>query len=197
MRLQGKSSLPDGHGPVAAFDPQAGQYRLYAVDQEGDQILRYQQTFDGSSFQPPSPYLTRADAEVDSIDQLYLDFDLYALADGELQRYTYGRRDWMWMPADLGGTDYRLLGGSGSRTNDGRLYLYDAAGTQVIGLAKVDGEVIGRWTPDAESRALEDVRGMYIVEGGLSKKGKRKNDTLVWITPEAIHRAKLGLPTAD
>ncbi len=194
LRLQGEPTLPQGHGPVAAFGSEVGQYRLYVADRSGDQILRYQQTFDGSSFQPPSPYLERSETVTGDVKQLYLDFDLYTLADGEPQRYSYGRRDWMWMPDDVGGTDYRLLGGSGTSSNAGRLYLYDAAGPQIIGMAKADGSILGRWTPDVGSSALDDVRGMYVVEGGVSKKGKRKADTLVWITPDAIHRAKLGLP---
>jgi hypothetical protein len=39
---------------------------------------------------------------------------------------------------------------------------------------------------------MDDVRGMYVIEGGLNKKGtKRKNDVLVWITPSGIYRTTL------
>jgi hypothetical protein len=39
---------------------------------------------------------------------------------------------------------------------------------------------------------MDDIRGMYIVEGGLTKKGdKRRNDKLIWITPTGIYQANL------
>lgn len=194
LRLQDEPALPDERGPVAAYDPQVGHYRLYAVDAARHQIIRYQQGFDGSSFTPPSPYLERADTWVDGIEQLYLDFDLYALAAGELRRYAYGKRDWMWMPVDASGTDYRLITGSGRDSSDGRLYLYDAANARIVALAKSDGSALGQWSMDGENSELIDVRGMYAIEGGVSKKGIRKNDTLVWVTPGSIYEAKLLMP---
>jgi hypothetical protein len=193
LQLGGMSTLPAGHGPVAAFDAGIGTYRLYVVDRGGDQVLRFQQTFDGSSFLPPSPYLTRADAAVDSIEQLHLDFDLYALARGEVQRYRYGRRDWLWIPQDIGSADVRLLAGSGRGSSDGRLYLYDAAGRRIVGMGKADGKVLGTWSVDADRDELDDVRGMYVIEGGLNRRGVRKSDTLVWATPGAIYEASLKL----
>jgi hypothetical protein len=178
---------------VAAFDAGTGTYRLYVVDRGADQVLRFQQTFDGSSFLPPSPYLTRADAAVDDIEQLHLDFDLYALARGEVQRYRYGRRDWLWIPQDIGSGDVRLLAGSGRGSSEGRLYLYDAAERRIVGMAKADGKALGTWSVDGDRDELEEVRGMYVIEGGLNRRGVRKSDTLVWATPGAIYEASLKL----
>jgi len=197
LRLAGVPALPAGHGPVAVFDPPVGTYRLYVVDPGGDQVLRFQQTFDGSSFLPPSLYLTRADAAVDAIEQLHLDDDLYALAQGEIQRYRYGQRDWLWLPQDLGSRDIRLLAGSGDAASDGRLYLYDAADSRILGLAKADGKVLGTWSVGEGRDELDDVRGMYVVEGRLNRRGVRRSDTLVWVTPEAMYEASLPLPAGS
>jgi hypothetical protein len=194
LQLGDMPTLPAGHGPVAAFDPQVGEYRLYVVDRGGDQLLRFQQTFDGSSFLPPSLYLTRPDPAVDGIDRLHLDFDLYALARGEIQRYRYGRRDWLWIPQAVGGADFRLLTGSGREANDGRLYLYDVAGQRIVGFTKTDGKVLATWSAGEGRGELDDVRGMYVVEGGLNRKGVRRSDTLVWVTPRAMYEASLKLP---
>lgn len=197
LKLGDMPVLPAGHGPVAAFDPPVGEYRLYVVDRGSDQLLRFQQTFDGSSFLPPSPYLTRPDPAVDDIDRLHLDFDLYALAHGEIQRYRYGRRDFLWIPQDVGGADFRLLAGSGRDASDGRLYLYDAAGRRVVGFTKADGKVLATWSVAEGRDELDDVRGMYVVEGGLNRKGVRRSDTLVWITPQAMYEASLQLPAGS
>jgi streptogramin lyase len=194
LQLGDMASLPAGHGPAAAFDPEVGEYRLYVVDRGGDQVLRFQQTFDGGTFLSPSPYLIRPDPAVDGIDRLHLDFDLYALARGEIQRYRYGRRDFLWIPQDVGGADFRLLAGSGRDTSDGRLYLYDAADRRIVGFTKADGKVLATWSVDEGHDVLEDVRGMYVVEGGLNRKGVRRRDTLVWVTPQAMYEASLKLP---
>ena len=57
----------------------------------------------------------------------------------------------------------------------------------------MDGSYLGQWLTAGDGGEMDDVRGMYVIEGGTTKKGKRKNDTLVWITPEAMYRATLTL----
>ena len=121
--------------------------------------MRYQQTFDGSSFQEPSPYLASQAAEVADFEQLYIDFDVYALFENTLRRHTYGRYDGNFaldLPpddADLRpGHDYRLVDGSGRASSDGRVYLYDALHGRVVGFSKVDGSYLGQWLPAGDGR---------------------------------------------
>ena len=38
---------------------------------------------------------------------------------------------------------------------------------------------------------MDDVRGMYVIEGGTNKNGRRRDDTLVWVTPKGVYRALL------
>ncbi len=200
LALQGRSGFEADHGDVEAYDPTVGEYRMYVAEPDFNQIMRYQQTFDGSSFQEPSPYLASQAAEVAQFDQLYIDFDVYALFQNSVRRHTYGRWDGNFSidlpPDDLDlrpGHAYRLLDGSGRSSSDGRIYLYDALHGRVVGFSKVNGNYIGQWLPAGEGGEMEDVRGMYVIEGGTTKKGKRKNDTLVWVTPDAIYRTTLAV----
>ncbi len=200
LSLQGRSGFEANHGDVEAYDPLVGEYRMYVAEPDFNQIMRYQQTFDGSSFQEPSPYLASQAAEVADFEQLYIDFDVYALFENTLRRHTYGRWDGNFAidlpPDDVDlrpGHDYRLLDGSGRSSSDGRVYLYDALHGRVVGFSKVDGSYIGQWLPPGEGGEMDDVRGMYVIEGGTTKKGKRKNDTLVWITPEAMYQTTLAV----
>ncbi len=198
LSLQGRAGFEADHGDVEAYDPALGEYRLYVVEPSLNQIMRYQQTFDGSSFVDPSPYLASPTAEVADFEQLYIDFDAYALFQNTVRRHTYGKYDGTFDiadPPDDGdlrpGHDYHLLDGSGRSNTDGRVYLYDALHGRVIGFSKVDGRYLGQWLPPGDGGEMNDVGGMYVIEGGTTKKGKRKDDSLVWVTPEALYQATL------
>jgi hypothetical protein len=196
--LQGGSALGADHGDVEAYDG-VGEYRLYVAEPSLNQIMRYQQTFDGSAFSPPTPYLASQTAEVGDFEQLYIDFDVYALFDNTVRRHEYGRWDGDFLPelppddGDLRpGHDYRIMAGSGRASTMGRMYIYDAKHGRVVGFSKVDGSYIGQWLPSGGGSEMDDIRGMYVIEGGLNKKGTtRKNDTLVWVTPKGVYQATL------
>ena len=200
LTLQGRAGFEADHGDVEAYDPAVGDYRMYVAEPSFNQIMRYQQTFDGSSFQEPSPYLASQATEVAAFEELYIDFDVYTLFENTLRRHVYGRWDGNFaiaLPpddADLRpGHDYRLLDGSGRSTSNGRAYLYDALHGRVVGFSKVDGSYLGQWQPPGEGDEMDDVRGMYVIEGGMVRKGKRKDDTLVWVTPAGLYRTTLTL----
>ncbi len=53
------------------------------------------------------------------------------------------------------------------------------------------------WSVDEGRDELDDVRGMYVVEGGLNRRGVRRSDTLVWVTPQAMYEANLPLPAGS
>jgi hypothetical protein len=200
LTLQGRAGFEADHGDVEAYDPAVGDYRMYVAEPSFNQIMRYQQTFDGSSFQEPSPYLASQATEVAAFEELYIDFDVYTLFENTLRRHVYGRWDGNFaiaLPpddADLRpGHDYRLLDGSGRSSSNGRAYLYDALHGRVVGFSKVDGSYLGQWQPAGEGDEMDDVRGMYVIDGGVVRKGKRKDDTLVWVTPAGLYRTTLTL----
>jgi hypothetical protein len=201
ITLQGGSPtfLP-GHGDVEAYDPDFGDYRMYVVEPELNQVMRYQQTFDRSAFSPPSPYLASQTAEVADFVQLYIDFDVYALIDNTLRRHTFGKYDGAFALGDppdgddlRRGSDYQIVAGSGTSATNGRVYLYDSRHDRIVGFSKADGSYLGQWAPKIGGTEMADIRGMYVIPGDVNKKGKRKDDTLVWITPDGVFRAVLPI----
>jgi len=201
ITLRGRSGFEANHGDIEAYDPPGSRslYRLYVAEPSLNQIVRYRQTFDGSGFDQPDSLLASQSAEVARYDQLYIDFDVYALFDDTLRRHRYGKYDGRFALADLPddgdlrpGHEYRLVDGSGNATSMGRAYLYDARHGRIVGFDKEDGSYIGQWSPKGDGGEMDDIRGMYVVEGGLTKKGdRRRNDKLIWITPTGIYQANL------
>ena len=198
LTLQGVPTFGEDHGDVAAYSPSTGGYRLYVAEPSRNQIMRYQQTLDGSAFSPPSSYLATPSAEVADFGQIYVDFDVYALLDNTLRRYRLEKYDGGFAlddPPDAGdirpGHDYQLVAGSGSAATGGRAYLYDALHGRVVGFAKADGAYIGQWAPGPDEHPMKDVRGMYVIPGKVTKK-QREPDTLVWITPQGIYSSVLA-----
>ena len=78
LTLQGRANFESDHGDVEAYDG-VGDYRMYVAGPSRNQVMRYQQTLDGSAFSEPSPYLASQTAEVADFEQIYIDFDVYAL----------------------------------------------------------------------------------------------------------------------
>jgi hypothetical protein len=149
------------HGDVEAFDDPNG-YRLYVVEPSLNQILRYQPTFDRSSFSPPTDYLYAGGDEVSRIRELYIDFDLYALVTGDagsendVHKYESGRFNGLFTlarppdEADLRpGFDWVAVTGTGTDAG-GRLYLYDAKWDRIVAFDKTNGAYLGQWQPGPE-----------------------------------------------
>jgi hypothetical protein len=200
ITLRGSSGFEKDHGDVEAYDPGANiSYRLYVAEPSLNQIIRYAQTADGSAFGAPTPYLASPSSDVADYDQLYVDWDVYALFDNTLRRHRYQKYDGTFTLDELPddgdvrpGHEFVMVDGSGRASTNGRVYLYDARHQRIVGFDKSDGDYLGQWTPRGDGGEMDDVRGMYVIEGGLNKKGKRKNDALVWITPDGLYRTTLA-----
>jgi hypothetical protein len=203
VTLRGRTGFEKDHGDVEAYKPSGSYWRMYVAEPSLNQIMSYRQTFDGSSFDEPSSWLVSPSSDVADFDQIYIDFDVYALFNDSLRRYQYGKWDGNFQLQELPddgdlrpGHDYRMVDGSGSGSpaSMGRAYLYDAKHGRIVGFSKVDGSYLGQWSPRGEGGEMDDVRGMYVVPGGLNKKGtKRKADQVVWVTPEGIYRTTLTI----
>jgi hypothetical protein len=202
ITLRGRDGFEADHGDVEAYDPTVGSYRLYVVEPSGDQIVRYQQSFDGTEFLEPDDYLATPTSDVAGYRDLYMDFDVYALLPETVQRYISGHPDSGFVlgtpPTSPTGQvpDYRLIDGSGRATSLGRLYLYDAASARIVGFSKVDGRHLGTWVAGAGE--MDDIGGMFVIEGGTNEKvTQRRDDTIVWVTPEGVYRAVLTMPGGE
>jgi hypothetical protein len=202
INIRGRAGFEEDYGDVEAYDPPVGTYRIYVAEPSLNQIMKYTQDLDGSSFAAPAPWLSSPSAEVADIDQIYIDYDIYTLfEDDELRRYEYGKWDGSFALGDLPddadlrpGHDFIMVEGSGSAASMGRAYLYDAKYGRIVGFDKTDGSYIGQWFPENGGTEMADVRGMYVIEGGRNKKlTKRKNDQLVWVTPDGIYKTTLAI----
>jgi hypothetical protein len=201
VTLQGDPTFSEDHGDVAAYRLSTGGYMLYVAEPSKNQVIRYQPTLDGSSFSP-SDYLTTPSAEVTDFGQLYVDFDVYASFEDSVRRYQRGKYDGAFMleePPDAGdlrpGHEYQRMAGAGTSNTEGRLYLYDAQHQRVVGYSKTDGSYLGQWAPDIEDESMDDLRGMYVIPGKVTRRKKqetRKPDTLVWVTPNGLYKAVLA-----
>jgi hypothetical protein len=126
---------------------------------------------------------------------------VYTLFDNTLRRYGFGKWEGSFSLAELPddadlrpGHDFTMVDGSGTAGSLGRVYIYDALHGRVVGFSKADGSYIGQWLPAGDGTEMDDVRGMYVIEGGLNNKGnKRRPDQLVWITPTGIYRTTLAV----
>jgi hypothetical protein len=202
ITLQGSPTFAEDHGDVAAYTPSTGGYRLYVADPAQNQVMRYQQTLDGSAFSEPSGYLTTPSAEVADVGQLYVDFDVYALIEDTVRRYEGGKYDGAFMlaePRDIEdlrpGHAYVRMAGAGTANSGGNLYLYDEVHHRIVGFEKSDGSYLGQWLPGEDGPQMDDLRGMYVIPGKVVKKRRqetREPDTLVWMTPEGIYRSVLA-----
>ena len=200
ITLRGATGFEKDHGDIEAYDPGANiAYRLYVAEPALNQIMRYAQSRDRSAFEDGTPYLASQSSDVADYDQLYVDWDVYALFDNTLRRHRYQKYDGTFALDELPddgdirpGHDYSMVDGSGRAASDGRVYLYDAKHRRIVGFNKSDGSYLGQWSPRGDGGEMDDVRGMYVIEGGLNKKGKRKNDALIWITPDGLYRATLA-----
>jgi hypothetical protein len=201
VTLQGEPTFAEDHGDVAAYMPSTGGYRIYVIDPGQNQVMRYQQTLDGSSF-VGSGYLATPSSEVADFAQLYVDYDVYALIEDSVRRYHIEKYDGAFMldePPDAEdlrpGHEYQRMTGRGTAGTDGRLYLYDAEHGRVVGFSKADGSYVGQWAPSIDDESMEDLRGMYVIPGKVTRKKKqetREPDTLVWVTPRGVYRAVLA-----
>lgn len=200
LSFQGGSQWGKDHGDIATFPSINDGYRLYVVEPSQGQILRYQQTFDFSSFQVPSGYLVTKSDEVGQLKQLHIDSDVFGLVGNALQKYSFGRYQGNFAlgePPDLNdvrpGRDYTLVAGTGSSSTDGTLYLYDAKWGRIVAFSKVDGSYRGQWVPGPDDPSMEDIRGMYVIAGSKKKDPAR----LVWTTPEGIFVSSLTTTASE
>jgi hypothetical protein len=202
ITLQGSPTFAEDHGDVAAYAPSTGGYRIYVADPAQNQVMRYEQTLDGSAFSQPSGYLITPSAEVAEFGQLYVDFDVYALIEDSVRRYDRGKYDGAFLLAEppdaedlRPGHDWTRVAGSGTRASGGNLYLYDEVHHRIVGFEKSDGSYVGQWLPGEGDPQMDDLRGMYVIPGKVVKKRRqetREPDTLVWMTPQGIYRSVLA-----
>ncbi len=116
-----------------------------------------------------------------------MDQHRYVLTDAGIERYVKGELDdaFELAPLPVGEPDFRFVDGVG-RAGKGQLWLYDAAGRQVVAFDKGDGAYLGSWAPGQQEPAMTDVRGLYV-----SGDGSGGVAAVTWLTPDGLMRSEL------
>ena len=166
-----------------------GLYNLYVVDPSEQQILRYSPAADGSGYPAaPSGFLATAQ-DMDTVEGLYIDGDVYIAADGDLKRFVGGQsggweaelpRDELLRPAPK----YVDVTSPGER-GAGLLYAYDKSNARVIVLDKASGEFREQFRVTL-APGWRDMRGMYVTPGGEDDPA-----TITWIDSKRVYTSVL------
>ena len=89
------------------------------------------------------------------------------------------------------GYRYRLIDGTGP----GRLFVYDEQWGRILVFLKTDGSYVQQWTTSGPLPPMEDVRGMYVTQGGSAQ--KPRTPVVTWATPNGIYRSTLTQTGVD
>ena len=192
VKVNGASTWGADIRAIGTFvrNAEQGLYNLYVVDPSERQILRYSPAADGSGFPAAaSGYLATAQS-VAGTTGLYIDGDVFLVADGVVQRFVAGRSG-DWKAGDPGDEilrptpRYRLVA-SASAAREGLLYLWDSANARVIALDKASGEFREQYRLAGGDPGWADVRGIAVVPGAGGDPA-----TLWWIERDRLMTALL------
>jgi hypothetical protein len=173
-----------------------GLYNLYVADPSSNQILRYAPTADGSGFGAPTDYLITDNPGVSEFRRLLIDGDIYALTGSGLLKHEAGRlqADFsLQVPPDDAdvrpGRDYLLVRGTPPR-GSGRVYIHDGEWGRILVFDKATGRYQEQWSTGPEDPAMDDVRGMYVVEPTR----RRDRSAVYWVSPDGLFETRLRQP---
>jgi hypothetical protein len=167
-----------------------GLYNLYVVDPSEEQLVYYFPASDGSGF-PAAPVDRLAVARnMDKVDDLYIDGDIFIADGGKIVRFVDGRAEG-WEADPLPDTllrkapAYRIIA-SATEKRKGVLYAYDPTGARVVAIDKAKGTYLGQFRLAGGARGWEDLRGMYVVLAG-----DEAPPTLIWATKDGVYSSIL------
>ena len=187
VRVSNAASWGDDIRAMGTFlrNASAGLYNLYVVDPSEEQIVYYQPAQDGSGF-PADPVDRLAVArDMEAVDDLYIDGDIFVTDGGTIVRFVDGRAEG-WeadpLPDELlrPQPEYRFLS-SGSEKRTGVLYAYDPENARVVAIDKAKGSYLAQYRLAGGARGWEDLRGMYVVLAPDDAP-----PTLLWATKDGV-----------
>ncbi len=170
VNVNGASSWGTDIRAIGTFarNAEQGLYNIYVVDPSAKQILRYSPAADGSGY-PAAPSGVLATAQnLDDIDAMYIDGEVYVAENGTLKRFLGGQSAG-WSATDPGDAviraapHYTFLTSPGAR-GAGTLYGYDKPNSRLIAIDKASGAFVGQYRVTV-SPGWSDLRSMYVVAG--------------------------------
>ena len=167
-----------------------GLYNLYVVDPSEEQLVYYFPANDGSGFHTAPVDRLAVARNMDKVDDLYIDGDIFLADGGKIIRFVDGRAEG-WEADPLPDTllrkapAYRLIASS-TEKRKGVLYAYDPTSARVVAIDKAKGEYLGQFRLAAGARGWEDLRGMYVVLAA-----DEAPPTLIWATKDGVYSSVL------
>ncbi len=191
VTVNGASSWGTDINAIGTFVRNADQglYNIYVVDPSSKQILRYAPAADGSGY-PAAPSGLLATAQnLDDIDSMYIDGEVYVAENGALKRFLGGQSAG-WSTTDPGDTILRAaphftyLTSPGAR-GAGTIYAYDKPNARVIAQDKSTGAFQGQYRVTLDP-GWKDLRGMFVMPGADGDP-----PTIFWIDGKRFYSSTL------
>jgi hypothetical protein len=175
-----------------------GQYNLYVVVPNAQQIMKYQPAVDGSMYpsEGGTPYL-KVSQDVTKVDDMYVDGNIFLVDNGKIVRYQAGQAATNWsvdVPPDTAdkvlrpkAPFYKSLTADNPAQDQGTFYAYDSANNRVVAIKKSDGTVSAQFIVPPTMNWFSHLTGMFVVPGiGTAA------PTLYWTEGSNLMSAYLG-----
>jgi len=179
-------------------NPITGQYNLYIVVPNANQILKYTLSLDGSHYPKEGRigYLS-VGQDVNGVDDMYVDGNIYLVDKGSIVRYQNGltARNWsVDLPPDTSDKVirpltpvYTRLTADNPAQDQGTFYAYDSTNRRVVAFKKSDGTITGQYIVPTSTNWFTHLTGMFVVPGvGAAA------PTLYWTEASNLMSAYLG-----
>jgi hypothetical protein len=206
VNIPDNTSWGNGARAIGTFvvNPVIGQYNLYIVVPNANQILKYQPAVDGGSY----PQNSRANylsvpQDLTQVDDMYVDGKIYLVDGGKITQYELGQTRPNWSvdtPADVElrplAPVYKRLTADNPAQDLGTFYAYDSTNRRVVAFKKSDGTIVGQYIVPPTMNWFTALTGMFVVPGVGTA-----SPTLYWTEGSNLMRAYLGpqgqAPTAS
>ena len=174
-----KLSVPDastwGSGVRAlgtfASAAELSQYNLYVVVPSAQDILKYTESSDSSTY----PATTRTNwlsvtQDVSGVDDMFIDGSIYLVANGTVSRYDNQTPTRGWSAKSPGdallrpsGPTYTHIACDNPVVDQGNLYAYDGVNRRIVVVSKADGSFLGQYMAPAGSQRLTALKSMFVL----------------------------------
>jgi hypothetical protein len=152
-------------------DPELGQYNLYVVVPSAQEILKYTESSDSSTYPATArtPWLS-VTQNVSDVDDMFIDGSIYLVEKGTISRYDNQMPTHGWSAKAPGDTILRPAGpiyshitADNSGQDLGNLYAYDGVNRRIVVISKNNGSFVGQYMVQTGSQRLTALRSMVVL----------------------------------
>ena len=204
VKIPDSKSWGNGVRAIGTFvtNPLVGQYNIYVVVPNVNQILKYPSAADRNSYPTEGRSNYLADSrDVSRVDDLNIDGDVYLVDGGKIEKFALGQADKGWSPADPGARApyYTRLAADNSALGQGAFYAFDKTETRIVAFSKQDGALVAQFVTPAGAPSFSGLTGMFIA-AGIAGASPMQYPMLYWTAGGNLLSAHLGantVPTAE